>query len=153
MGWVSREGWACGGGQGTATPGCEGAFLRGVVWGVVGLLMGGGVQTVKIRPEASCYLMKKGPSSMKCYCFWPRAITGRGEYPRRTRGNEQGLRFPPGTYGLSCSKNISKKLQTKGSCANERFPYSSFWVLIVIEFASIGFMALKSVSVCFAVFC
>ena len=32
-------------------------------------------------------------------------------YPRRTGRNEQGLRDPPGDYGLLCSINISKKLQ------------------------------------------
>ena len=34
-----------GGGQRAATPGCEGASLCGMVWGVVGLLMGGGVRS------------------------------------------------------------------------------------------------------------
>ena len=110
VGWVSRGG-SCGGGQRAATPGCEGASLCGMVWGVVGLLMGGGVQTVEVRPEAPRYLMKKSPSSLQCYRFWPWAIAGRGEYPRRTGRNEQGLRDPPGNYGLSCSINISKKLQ------------------------------------------
>ena len=110
MGWVSRGG-SCGGGQRAATPGCEGASLCGMVWGVVGLLMGGGVRAVSVRPEASRYLTKKSPSSLQCYRFWPWAIAGRGEYPRRTGRNEQGLRDPPGNYGLSCSINISKKLQ------------------------------------------
>ena len=63
VGWVSRGG-SFGGGQRAATPGCEGASLCGVVWGVVGLLMGGGVQTAEERPEASCYLMKKSPSAL-----------------------------------------------------------------------------------------
>ena len=35
------------GGQRMATPGCEGASLCGMVWGVVGLLMGGGVRASK----------------------------------------------------------------------------------------------------------
>ena len=60
---------------------------------------------------SSC-LMKESPSSLQCYRFWPWAIAGRGEYQRRTGGNEQGLMDPPGNYGLSCSINISKKLQT-----------------------------------------
>ena len=96
------------GGQRAAALGCEGASLCGVVWGVVGLLMGGSVRAVEIRSGASCYLMKKSPSSLQCYRFWPWPIAGRGEYPRRTGGNEQGLRDPPGDYGLSCSINIIK---------------------------------------------
>ena len=53
--------------------------------------------------------MRKSPSSWQCYRFWPWAIAGRGEYPRRTGRNEHGLRDPTGNYGLSCSINTSKK--------------------------------------------
>ena len=57
--------------------------------------MGGGVWAVKERPEAPCYLTKKSPSSLQCYRFWPWAIAGREEYPRRTGVNQQELRDPP----------------------------------------------------------
>ena len=36
------------GGQRAATPGCEGPFSFGMVWGVVGLLMGEGVRAVEV---------------------------------------------------------------------------------------------------------
>ena len=41
----------------------------------------------------------------------PRSIAGRGESPRRTGGNGQGLREPPGNYCLPCSINTSKKIE------------------------------------------
>ena len=75
--------------------------------------MGGGVRAVEERPGASCNLMNQSPSSFQCYRFWPWAIAGRWEYPRRTGGNEQGLGDPPGSYDLSClvytSTNSKKK--------------------------------------------
>jgi len=37
----------------------------------------------------------------------------------------------------------------EGSCVNERCPCSSFWVLMVLEFLSIGFMASESLCVRF----
>ena len=61
--------------------------------------------------------MRKSPSSLQCYRFWPWAIAGRGEYPRRTGRNEKGLRDSPGNYGLSCSMNTStncKKTEERG---------------------------------------
>ena len=73
--------------------------------------MGRGVQTVKVRPGASRYLMRKSPSSLGCYRFWLWEIAGRGVYPRRTGRNKHGVRDPPGNYGFSCSINISKVLQ------------------------------------------
>ena len=75
----------------------------------MGLLVGGGVRAASVRPEASCYLIKKSLSSLQYYRFWPWAIAGRGEYPRKTGRNEQGSRDPPVNYGLSISINISKK--------------------------------------------
>ena len=36
------------GGQRAAAPGCEGPFSFGMVWGVVGLLMGEGVRAVEV---------------------------------------------------------------------------------------------------------
>ena len=69
-----------------------------------------GVRAVEVRFGASCYLMKKSPSSLRYYRFWPWAIASCGEYPRRKGGNEQGMRAPPENYGFSCSINISKKM-------------------------------------------
>ena len=43
--------------------------------------------------------------------FLASAIFGRGEYPRRTGGNEQGLRDPCENYGLPRSIDNGKKLQ------------------------------------------
>ena len=55
------------GGLRAAKPGCEGAFLCGIVRGVVEFLMGGGVRAVKVRPDAPRYLMKKSQSSLQYY--------------------------------------------------------------------------------------
>ena len=53
--------------------------MCGMALGVVGVLMGGGVQTVKVRAEALCYLIKKSPGSLQCNRFWPWDIAGRGK--------------------------------------------------------------------------
>ena len=50
-----------------------------------------GVWAVKVRYEAPCYPTKKSPSLLHCYRFWSWFVAGRGEYPRRTGGNEQVL--------------------------------------------------------------
>ena len=39
--------------------------------------------------------------------FWPWAITGRGEYPRRTGGNEQGFRDPPGVMACRVQSTLA----------------------------------------------
>ena len=70
-------------------------------------MMGRGVRAALVRPGAPWYVMKKNPSSLEYYRFWPWAIAGRGEYLRRTGGNEKGLRDPPRNYGSSCYISIS----------------------------------------------
>ena len=54
--------------------------------------------------------------------FLAMAIAGRGEYPRRTGENKQGLRDPPGNYDLSCSINTSKNCKNCGRRLNLVFP-------------------------------
>ena len=64
-----KGGGSCRGAQRVATPGCEGASLCGMAWGVVGLLIGGGVRAVEVRSGAPRYLMRKIPSSLQYYLF------------------------------------------------------------------------------------
>ena len=56
-------------------------------FGVVGLLMGGGVRAALFRPGDSCHLMRKTPGSLQCYRFWPWAIAGRG---KKNSDNHEG---------------------------------------------------------------
>ena len=87
--------------------------LPRVRWDLVwwDFLMGGGARAALVRPDAPCYLTKETPGSLLCKRFWPWAIAGRGEHPRRTGRNEQGLRDPPGDYGSSRSMNIAIAIQ------------------------------------------
>ena len=55
-----------------------GSFVCVIVCGVVGLLMGGGVWAVKVRPEAPCYQMKESPNSLHYLGAWHQTIAGRG---------------------------------------------------------------------------
>ena len=106
-----------------------------VVWyGVVGLLMGWGARAVEVRSGSWCSLMKKSPSSLKCNRFWPWTIACRENYPCRTGRNEQGFRDPSGNYGLSCSVNISKKMQKLGSGAGV---FATKWAWAAQNYAAV----------------
>ena len=76
--------------------------------------------------KSEIYLMRKSPSSLQCYRFWPWAIAGRGECPRRTGRNALGLRDPPGNYGLSCSVSISKNCKTDHGSCTRKLPLASY---------------------------